>query len=279
MFFAQEEISELLKCPKCTKTYGEPFILPCGENMCKACIDHLYSSETNGIDCPVCSVFHAMPSKGFLANKIIMRLLEKQPREVYRNKAVDSLKSHINEIKSTMENLEQLVTQSDFKIKEYCDFVRHDVQLVTDSAYEYIDKFREQFMTEIDAYEKECLANLSTMVNAQQFSIDGIKREMDAFVQEQTCHLQQYLIDDDKVAKDLEQAKRLKGQLDLQMTDMKSKLFNGKQLVFEENKTALESKMLGALRFNSIFKSVLFPLNRENENTNFSFKLDSRIIS
>ena len=239
----------MLECPKCKVTYVEPFVLPCGENMCKACIDHLYSSETNGIDCPVCYEFHAMPSKGFLANKIIMRLLEKQPREVYRNKAVDSLKSHINEIKSTMENLEMLVKLPDQKIKQHCDFVRHDVQIVIDSAYAYIDKFREQFMSEIDAYEQKCLTNVSKVVKTKQISADEIKREVDTFIEGEARYLEQYNIEDEKVAKDLDKARMLKNELNSKMLQVRSIIFDGKELVLERNNAALEIKMIGALRY------------------------------
>ena len=249
MFYHKEEISELLKCPKCKVAFDTPCMLPCGQHMCKTCIDHLCNAKKDGFDCTLCHEFHARPASGFPISQLIVQLLEKKPGEIYRNKTVDSLKSHLNEIKSTVQSLVQLVNQSEHKIKEHCDFVRHDVQLVTDSAYEYIDKFREQFMSEIDAYEKECLLHLAEMVNAQQFSSDEIKREMDTFIDEQARYLQQFSIDDAKVTKDLEQAKQLKSKLDLKMMDMKAKLFKGKQIVFEENKAALESKMIGALRY------------------------------
>ena len=232
MFYHKEEISELLKCPKCKVAFDTPCMLPCGQHMCKTCIDHLCNAKKDGFDCTLCHEFHARPASGFPISQLIVQLLEKKPGEIYRNKTVDSLKSHLNEIKSTVQSLVQLVNQSEHKIKEHCDFVRHDVQLVTDSAYEYIDKFREQFMSEIDAYEKECLLHLAEMVNAQQFSSDEIKREMDTFIDEQ--------------------AKQLKSKLDLKLMDMKAKLFKGKQIVFEENKAALESKMIGAVRFNSL---------------------------
>ena len=72
-----------------------------------------------------------------------------------------------------------------------CDFIRYDVQLAAENAFEYIDNFGEQFM-----HEKEF-------------------------------------------------------KPDLQMVNIKSKLFNRKRLIFEENKEAHESRILGELRFSS----------------------------
>ena len=250
MFYEKEEISELLICAKCKLTFNEPCALPCGENICKTCIDGLFDPKTNGIVCHFCSEFHAVPKDGLPASMIILKLLTKKSSEVYRNKTVESLKSYLNEINSATENLVQIINRSEFSIKEYCDFVRHDVQLVTDSAYEYIDKFREKFMSEIEVYERNCLSNSDKLFREKQFSPEFVTREMNEFIEEQIKYLRKFLIDDTKVEQALDKAKLLKKQLDVKSMQVKSQLFNGKKLVFEENTAVLESNILGKLSLN-----------------------------
>ena len=249
MFYHKEEISDLLKCPVCTLTFNNPCVLPCGQHICKSCIDRLYNASKDGIDCTFCHEFHVKPAKGYPISQLIVQLLEKQPREVYRNKMVDSLKSNINEIKLTIANLVQLVDHSERAIRDYCDFVRNNVEQAAATAHTSVDKFREQFLSEIGSYEKECLANLALMANTNQFSTDAIKREMEAFVDEQTRYLLHFTVDDDKVANDLDKAIELRNKLGLQMLQVKSIMFAGKQLVFIANSHPLESKTVGLLRY------------------------------
>ena len=120
MFYNRKEIDEILNCPKCKERFFEPRNLPCGESLCETCILDLLDINEKGIECPICSEFHEKPSKGFLKNKTIIKLLDKKYGEVYRNKDVDSLKDYLNKIKSDTNDLMFILNNSKDKIKEYC---------------------------------------------------------------------------------------------------------------------------------------------------------------
>lgn len=63
MAFTQSEQSRILQeeltCPVCLDLYRNPFLLPCGHNFCKNCLDHLkLQAERGRFRCPECRDSH-----------------------------------------------------------------------------------------------------------------------------------------------------------------------------------------------------------------------------
>uniref|UniRef100_A0A3Q3XK79 Uncharacterized protein n=1 Tax=Mola mola TaxID=94237 RepID=A0A3Q3XK79_MOLML len=63
MAFSQSEQSSILQeeltCPVCLDLYRNPYLLPCGHNFCKNCLDHLKRQAERGrFRCPECRDSH-----------------------------------------------------------------------------------------------------------------------------------------------------------------------------------------------------------------------------
>lgn len=63
MAFTQSEQSRILQeeltCPVCLDLYRNPYLLPCGHNFCKNCLDHLKRQAERGrFRCPECRDSH-----------------------------------------------------------------------------------------------------------------------------------------------------------------------------------------------------------------------------
>uniref|UniRef100_A0A3Q4BY14 E3 ubiquitin/ISG15 ligase TRIM25-like n=1 Tax=Mola mola TaxID=94237 RepID=A0A3Q4BY14_MOLML len=63
MAFSQSEQSSILQeeltCPVCLDLYRNPYLLPCGHNFCKNCLDHLKQQAERGrFRCPECRNSH-----------------------------------------------------------------------------------------------------------------------------------------------------------------------------------------------------------------------------
>lgn len=63
MAFTQSEqfriLQEELTCPVCLELYRNPYLLPCGHNFCKSCLDHLKRQAERGrFRCPECRESH-----------------------------------------------------------------------------------------------------------------------------------------------------------------------------------------------------------------------------
>lgn len=65
MAFSQSEhsktLQEELTCPLCLDLYRNPYMLPCGHNFCKKCLDHLKRQAERGrFRCPECRDSHRL---------------------------------------------------------------------------------------------------------------------------------------------------------------------------------------------------------------------------
>ena len=76
MFYEEEEIQNLIICPNCKKKLNDPRVVSCGQSICQDCLTVILNAETNGLHCPGCNDFHAMPENGFMKNQIVSSLIE-----------------------------------------------------------------------------------------------------------------------------------------------------------------------------------------------------------
>lgn len=108
MFYEQSQIRSNLVCRNCKQTYDEPKLLPCGETICNNCITLLIrknQEEKPCIKCVFCEDFHPVPENGFTTNKLILKLLNEQPSEVYRGKNAEELKDSLKNIENLANNI------------------------------------------------------------------------------------------------------------------------------------------------------------------------------
>ena len=125
MFYEQSQIRSNLVCRNCKQTYDEPKLLPCGETICNNCITLLIrknQEEKPCIKCVFCDDLHMVPENGFTTNKLILKLLNEMPSEVYRGKNHEELKEHLKNIEnlanSVIERLENGVDAVKVLIKK-----------------------------------------------------------------------------------------------------------------------------------------------------------------
>lgn len=107
MFYKEEEIAEDLICPRCSKKFQDPRVLPCGQTYCQPCIQDILVNDENLLKCPSCKSSHPVPDKAdFPPNLIVVRLLKKSSNEVYRGTSVENLKEYLNKLRSNIDKFE-----------------------------------------------------------------------------------------------------------------------------------------------------------------------------
>jgi hypothetical protein len=280
MFYQEKKITELICCPICNNIYQDPRILSCGETICAHCILRLLNKDSTGLTCKFCNEFHQIPKNDFTINQRISKLISMRPKEVYRGKSIQNFKSDLDTIKEKMDALGADMNQGGDKIREYCEFIRNDVDLVTESWIESIQKFRDEFLKKIEMYEQECLVNYENFSKNDK-SIRLFLDEAKVFHEKWTEYLEQFAIDKSEVLKASNEAKVLLENLETKRKDLKCKIFNGKLLKFEIDERKFTSQIvgkfkyqnLGKLNFDQLTEARLLPLKNKLTDFNARFKI------
>ena len=146
MFYDEKEISEHLKCPNCKKMFVDPRILDCGDFLWNSCILLLLDKRKNRLQ------LHFVPRIPWDAKKWLQKsprlakLVEVRPNEVSRSPETMQLKSELSKINEKNQIMQTDLKLGKEKIREHCDFVRNDVELITESCHQYVDKYRDEFV-------------------------------------------------------------------------------------------------------------------------------------
>ena len=159
MFYEENLINELIICPYCKNKFNDPVIVQCGTSFCHGCVELLLEKQNNGFNCPECEKFHLADKDGFIRNKNIAKLIQHEPKEVYRSKSAQNLKLKLDQVQNKINSLRNDIEIGKDKVKEYCDSIRIEIQLATEIIIDKLKKFNEGLLNEINSYEKDCLEN------------------------------------------------------------------------------------------------------------------------
>ena len=80
----------------------------------------------------------------------LMSLIMQRPREVYRSRATQTLKTRLGEMRARLHRLTHELNNGVDVIKEHCIKLRADVQLATETLVEYAHELNETMIKEID---------------------------------------------------------------------------------------------------------------------------------
>ena len=255
MFYDKDEIDELLKCPDCREIFVEPHMLPCGHHMCDTCIRASTDGQTSSFLCKMCGDGHPVPRDGFPVSKVMLQLLEKKPREVYRSNSVERLKSLLGDIKETRTSLAFKFNRPAEQIREHCDSVRNELQIKLESHLEYVHSLHSQMMRQLELYEQDCSANTSALFDKNRMCAEETCRAVDSFVAEQHDYLQQFAISDEGVANALERADQLKHKLATHLDFFNYVVFKNQVVYLTDNRKETELNILGKLKMRQLCKS------------------------
>ena len=264
MFFEEEEVNKLTECPHCKHKLSDPRVIPCGLTVCHACI-----SESM---CESCGETHAKPPHGHTKNQIVSDLIQLKAREVYRGPMVSTLKSNLTIIRDETSHIEASYKTGAKRIKDHCDFVRHELELATKSIHQQVNNCHQTLANEIDAYEHECLRRLDEREHLFQIAREKLVTESHVCLSKWNDLLKRSNIDDSELDEAIQASHKRVKDLEKQKIELKHTLFNGTFLKFEENLSRISADLIiGSLHFESLklFSDKLTNLK--------SFNLESKL--
>ena len=172
--------------------------------------------------------------------------------------------------------LTKMSIESELTIEEHCISLRQQLDIARETALENIHKASITLITEIDAYELECLSGWRAVKESTEHAVEDVSKRMRALLAEQHAFLQSVQERDDELTLRLDEANKLAQELSDRKKEFKTAMFGNKLASF----TAYPSDVsLGELTFTHItvpFKKLYFPtkeLKQVNMCANFDFLL------
>ncbi len=250
MFFEVNKIEDVIRCRKCSEKLDEPRILPCGDAVCSHCVLAIHVSNTQ-FECILCERKHVMPTEGLPLSKNLIDLISLRPTEVYRSKSVEELKDLLNEIQKKIISLVSCINNGVDKIKEKCIELRNQVQLATEQTIEQINEHCDQFIKEIDQFEKDTVKSYQLNENIKIEAIKKVK-ELETFHSGWTDYLQKSIINDQDILNAKLDASKLNEKAEEEKVNLESFIFNQGLLKFTKNTNKIEKTSLGCLEFDTL---------------------------
>ena len=253
MFYEENQIVRIIKCPGCDKIYEEALILPCGNTLCKSCIynNKINQAETNCIKCIACLENHDVPKTGFPMNKLIFELAKETPKEIYRGKLTEKLKNNLLDIDLKMLNLTQEIDHAVDKIKEHFRNLRYEVQLSKETIIEEINKIGDVLLNTVENTENRCIKNLELNEDYKEKKIKSLAllNDISKFSIDKANYLNQINFNEETVSKYINETDEYLSILDKEIKDIYALRFDNALMKFKASKKQIDSKILGEFTY------------------------------
>ena len=225
-----------------------------GKNICSNCTYKIESHVTSSkFKCNACFEHHCLPENGFPFNETLCDLIKAKPKEVYRSKECEELKSNLKLIESLVNKLSFDCENGIDKIKDHCAEQRRLVQLTTEKKLQQINNLNENFIKEIDNYEQECiqfyLSNEDNLIK----NTNEIILKANNLIAEKSGYLREVQIDEEEIKASNRITRGLKSDLEQELNYVKSLIFNSCLIKFNSNADSMvDESILGNFAYDRL---------------------------
>jgi hypothetical protein len=223
----------------------DPRLLPCGKSVCHRCVDLLADTEKKRMKCQNCAKTHEIPDDGFLKNVTLQKLLELETKEVSRSNHIEEFKKVLEILNGTKQTIESTLECGDAKIRDHCDKVRNDMQLVIEQAHAKLDEIHKDFMDKIDNHEKECQVKFK-LLQQNKADIDKALNESNELLSKSNRLLNQFKIDPTELSTLFENGHLFQTNLEQIRDGIHGEMFSKSLLKFEKQKS-FDSNVIGKI--------------------------------
>lgn len=242
MFYTDDELKDLVTCPRCDNRFSDPRILPCGNTICNDCID----SNDGCFACIICNSNHQIPNDGFIKNENTSKLLKKRPSEIYRGRKVEELNSLLNKLKSELKSLKDGMNDQEHKVSERLDSVISNIDTAAENAIEVIQNSRDILLKTINNHKEKILKS-KKLEQSEITTLNELSEKMEEFHDKWESYLKKCKIDEDEISKAILEAKKTVNLIQKKNRDFESCIFNNQVMKFEPVKFSDEKNSIGSL--------------------------------
>ena len=250
MFYEQTDINEELKCKKCNKQFDVPKNLPCGDVICEKCCNEYILISDSQFKCPICNETHDAPKNlTFPTNKNLLNILNRIPKELFRGKHVELLKSKVYGLKNKTKEIEQCMSNGAEKIIEHCNNLKNEVHSATELLHEQINMKNRQLIEKIEIFQNESIKNYenkqrNTNLEAKfQNKLFKIKK----FSLECIKYLNETKIEEATIGNFIDKSNNFRKLQNKMNSYLNNILFDSKMITFEKKSPQSDENTIGSI--------------------------------
>ena len=197
-------ISDSIKCTKCKEILKIPVLLPCGHSICNHHVNvdenesksssSSLSGDTNNenrkFECLICEKFHDIPLNGFLRERALESLLEKNIAKIDLGEEYKSAIDKCSLFSDLLERFTKIKNDPDTRINQEISELKNKVDLRREEMKQKIDKESLEMIEKLDEFDKECKlkavslkfdSKLDEKLNNSQKSLQEWQKSLNSF--------------------------------------------------------------------------------------------------
>jgi hypothetical protein len=239
------DLQELLTCEWCKETLrGTPLILACcNATVCERHVVIETSSTSSSssskkrkiFTCDLCEESHQMDAaKRFAPNKTVAKLIEMQIGKLKFGEAHEFAKSGCQFLKEKIDKTNEFLSAPHLYLSAYVKNLKHEAEMRRDELKRDIDKLHEEMCRKLDAYESECMSNLSSLQSSFRTLEESNDETLD-MISEWRKELNMLVIDESKWTSIQSKTFFLESQLNGRVDEIKDEVRMNKFWHFKKN--------------------------------------------
>ena len=123
-------LSESINCSSCKKILKMPVSLPCGHCVCKHHVDELVETIADKlIGCLICRDYYEIPVNGFIRNRPLESLLEKNIDLIDLGQTYNSVRYKCEQFETLLNRLKRLRNDPEMEIHSVISELKNKVDL------------------------------------------------------------------------------------------------------------------------------------------------------
>jgi hypothetical protein len=153
-------VDTILACKLCEQILDKPVNLPCGETICGH--HEALFRDSNTSKCEFCDKEHKLQeNEHFPPNKIAELILEVEINKLNLCEDYNQAHTNVEHLNQLKDLYEEIKTNSKEFISQKFEQMRKRVRMIREEIIQKVNECSEKIISDIDAYENECQANLS----------------------------------------------------------------------------------------------------------------------
>jgi len=169
---------------------------------------------------------------------------------VYRCPSYEKLDHLLDVLNSDIKEMNSKLERPHEQIREHCNELRNQIDIATETLIESINKFREQYINEVNLFEENCSKSFKCIENRDE--IYKILKENEFQIQKLKNYVNKPKVNEDEVRGLIQKCKIQEYELKNQLKIIDGNLFGSQKPYFEKINKFVDPAIIGRINYESL---------------------------